>query len=140
MGSTGQSPANTFAIKDPAPKKAQSCSVTVNSTDPRRLLPRPQVFVCTALYQRSVFTSAARSSAPWKSSRAPARDSSCSRGRDLMRAVVASLSGPQRRVRRRRVQPASPSWRPSWRPSSSQSCTARVWRISSRGMPAITMI
>jgi hypothetical protein len=66
--------------------------------------------------------------------------------------VVVSLKGPQRRLRRRRVTAASPSWRPlaspswspsrspSWRPSASQSYTARVWRISSRGMPAITMI
>ena len=43
-----------------------------------------------------------------------------------MRAVVAALRGPQRRF--------------SWRPSASQSCTALVWRISSQGMPAITLL
>ena len=33
-----------------------------------------------------------------------------------------------------------PAASPSWRPSASQFCKALVWRISSRGMPAITMI
>ena len=62
---------------------------------------------------------AVKSAGPWKSSRASARASSCSSGSAWICAVVASLRGPQRRF--------------SWRPSASQSCTARVWRISSRG-------
>jgi hypothetical protein len=56
--------------------------------------------------QRPEASQAMRSSAPWKSSRASARDSSCSSGRDWMRAVVASLRGPQRRASWRRVSPA----------------------------------
>jgi len=51
---------------------------------------------------------ASRSSALWKSSRASARVSSCSRRRDWMRAVVDSLRGPQRRVRRRMVTLVAP--------------------------------
>ena len=49
--STGKGPANTVAIKDPVPEKPQRCSASVQSTDPRRLLPCPQVFVSPAAYQ-----------------------------------------------------------------------------------------
>ena len=52
---------------------------------------------------------AARSAGPLKSSSASARASSCSSGRACMRAMVASLREPQRRLSRRRVTTASPS-------------------------------
>ncbi len=45
----------------------------------------------------------ARSAGPVKSSRASAKASSCSRGRALIWAVVASVRGPQRRLSWRRV-------------------------------------
>jgi hypothetical protein len=51
----------------------------------------------------------ARSAGPWKSSRASARASNVSTGRAWIWAVLASLKGPQRRLRRRRVTAASPS-------------------------------
>ena len=59
---------------------------------------------------------AARSAGPWKSSRASARASNFSTGRAWIWAVVVSLKGPQRRLRRRRVTLAA-SWAlPSWSP------------------------
>jgi hypothetical protein len=45
-----------------------------------------------AMNQRPEANHAVRSSGPWKSSRASARASSCSSGRDWMRAVVASAT------------------------------------------------
>jgi len=51
---------------------------------------------------------AVRSAGPWKSRSASANASSCSSGSASMRAVVASLRGPQRRASRRRVTVASP--------------------------------
>jgi hypothetical protein len=65
---------------------------------------------CGVVAQDLVCSSAnqfARSSAPAKSSRASTKDSSYARGRAWMRAVVAVLRGPQRRLSWRRVTGSS---------------------------------